>query len=60
MKTPLANATAGSGLGVAVAWAWNIGFPNAQMPAEVAAAVAPLVGAAFSYLSQWLPRPEGE
>lgn len=45
MKGAVTGATVGSG--VLVAWAWNTCFPEAPMPAEVAAAVGAVLAPMF-------------
>lgn len=44
-----AGGVGGVGLGVVIAWVWNMMMPANPMPPEVAAAVAPLLGAAVAY-----------
>ena len=58
MKKPLATTSGTAGLAAILAWAWNTNNPDMQMPAEVAAAAAPILGEAIRYATQWLPRPE--
>ena len=60
-KSPAARVAASSiisgGSAGLVAWLWN-GFVVApQMPAEVAAILAGLLGPVVAYLVSWLPRP---
>jgi uncharacterized membrane protein YccC len=50
------NAMAGGGVGAVLAWGWNGLFPDYQMPAEVAAALAPLVGAVVAWAVSWVPK----
>ncbi len=46
--------TAGAGTGALVVWAWNGFMPDYQMPAEVAAILAGLIG---TILGRFLPTP---
>lgn len=48
---------AGAGMGVVIAWVWNIYQPDAQMPAEVAAGIAPMIGHVIRWAVAWLPEP---
>lgn len=48
---------AGTSGGVALAWAWNTYVPSHPMPAEVAVALAPMVGYTASWLLSWLSKP---
>ena len=48
-KKVTAGGIGGAGLGLVIAWAWNMMMPDSPMPPEVAAAIAPLLGAAVAY-----------
>ena len=49
---------AGASLGAIVAWGWNAGFPEVQMPAEVAAPLGALLGPVIRWFIAWLPEPQ--
>ncbi len=55
-KRVVGHATAAGGSAVVLAWLWNSYVPEHQMPAEVAAGLAPLVGAVLAWAVSWVPR----
>ena len=55
-KVAANSVLSGTAAGV-VAWLWNGFVAEPQMPAEVAGALAGLLGPVLAYLISWLPRP---
>lgn len=52
------NAVAGGSMAAVLVFIWDIFVPNHPMPAEVAAAGAPALGAIIAWAVSWAPKPE--